>query len=356
MTDNNEQLNPVILQQPWIPLLLADPSPLLRRLILRELLGRPESDTEIGELSQMIPDDSLVKDLRALQKPDGSWQTVPGFGSRGSIHTTSLVLSRLGYVGLDHTDRMVSAGADYLFATQNRDGSWPLTSGCTDDSSREHYDMMPLQTAFPLRALSFCGFAEYDRCELAYDWLLDQRLPDGTWPTGISGGSFGHVAGYRKIPHSRLGCRSNTTAALSCLAIHPRRKRETYSTRALDLLLGRETREQSAVGWEVAKLLGIEPCSGYLTYFAKFDSAMILDLCWRIGADGDDPRVRDFIEFIRSLRGRFGLWTYGSKPSVSRWVTFDILRSLSRISRSTDWISHEPRTPFRAYDPIFRRH
>ena len=31
----------------WAPLLLADPSPSLRLLVLRELLNRPESDPEV---------------------------------------------------------------------------------------------------------------------------------------------------------------------------------------------------------------------------------------------------------------------------------------------------------------------
>jgi len=339
-----------------VPLLLADPSPFLRLLVMKDLLYRPDSDAEVRELSKLLAGDRLVSDLRSLQSADGSWSSVPGLGSRGSLHTTSLVLSRLGYIGLDPSDRMIQLGAEHLFAMQEEDGSWPLYHGDTDGSSGDRYDMIPLQTAFPLRALSLCGYAEDDRCERAYEWLLDQRLPEGVWPTGISSGSYGGVAGYRRIAHSRLGCRSNTTAALLCFARHPRRRTESYTRKTLDHLLGRETREQGAVGWEVAKLIGAEPSSGFLTYFARFDTAVILDLCWRIGADADDPRIRDSISFIVSLQNRFGLWIYRDKPQVSRWLSFDLLRSLSRISSSTDWISREPRTPFRAYDPLFRRH
>jgi hypothetical protein len=45
--------------------------------------------------------------------------------------------------------------------------------------------MMPLQTALPLRELAACGYAADPRSELAYDWLLAQRLEDGAWPTGV---------------------------------------------------------------------------------------------------------------------------------------------------------------------------
>ncbi len=34
----------------WVPLLLTDPSPNLRILVLRELLNRPEEDEEVGRI------------------------------------------------------------------------------------------------------------------------------------------------------------------------------------------------------------------------------------------------------------------------------------------------------------------
>jgi hypothetical protein len=37
-------------------------------------------------------------------------------------------------------------------------------------------------------------------------------------------------------------------------------------------------------------------------------------------------------------------------------VTFDLLRSLARLDETGDWLSLEPRTPFRAYPQRVRRH
>jgi hypothetical protein len=37
-------------------------------------------------------------------------------------------------------------------------------------------------------------------------------------------------------------------------------------------------------------------------------------------------------------------------------VTFDLLRSLSRLCEAGDWLSLEPRTPFRAYARREKRH
>jgi hypothetical protein len=62
------------------------------------------------------------------------------------------------------------------------------------------------------------------------------------------------------------------------------------------------------------------------------------------------------VAFLRRLQGDYGLWAYGPRLQVSRWVTFDLLRSLSRLDEATDWISAEPRTPFQPYGSIPKRY
>ena len=175
---------------------------------------------------------------------------------------------------------------------------------------------------------------------------MEQRLPDGAWPSGIASGNYAGVAGYRRLAHSRWGCRSNTTGPLICLALHPHRRSGPEAQRALDLLLGRETRDRHALGFEIARVVGAERSGGFFTYYARFDGAQVLDLCGRIGASLDDDRVSSLVDFVIQEQGSYGLWDYGRRPEVSRWVTFDLLRSLSRLDQSTDWISLEPRTPF----------
>jgi hypothetical protein len=263
---------------------------------------------------------------------------------------TMLALMRLGYLGFDQSHPAVARGAAFLFSLQRGDGAWesPRTG---EDAGEDHegYSMIPLQTALPLRALAMCGYAEDPRAERAYEWLLSQRLEDGAWPTGIAGGgTYGYVAGYRKMPRSRWGCRSNTTGALLCLAHHPERRSGPEARRALDLLLGRETRETRTLGFEVTRLIGAVPTRGFLTFYGRFDLAQVLDLCWRIGATLDDPRVAELAAFVKELQGPYGLWDVEA-PQASRWVTFDLLRSLSRLDETGEWISREPRTPFQPY-------
>jgi hypothetical protein len=351
MTDQNN------VEQRWgsqFALLLADPSPCLRWLALRELFGREDGDPEVQELSSLREEDPLVSHLAAVQGPDGSWNADGVLWQGGPLRATVLALLRLGYLGFGAEHPTVRRGAEYVFSRQLEDGAWPLP-GNGDET--EGYSMVPLQTALPLRALAVCGYAMDARAERAYDWLLAQRLPDGAWPTGIagdigSGGVYGYVAGYRRLAHSRWGCRSNTTGSLICLALHPTRRAEHAARRALDLLLGRETRERRSLGFEVARIVGAEPVRGFFTFFALFDLALILDLCWRVHATLEDERVAELVDYVWGLRGQYGMWEYLPRPQATRWISFDLYRSLSRIQETGEWLSTEPRTPFSPYPVI----
>lgn len=340
-------------------LLLADPSPCLRWLALRQVLNLPEDDPEVIELQPLRLADPLVKDLLALQQPDGSWETgalTTGWGRGTRLLSTALALARLGYLGFDHTLPAVQRGADFLLAHQRRDGAWELPGDTIDGNQEDRgYTMIPLQTAFPLRGLAACGYASHPAAERAYEWLLAQRLDDGAWPTGLAAGVHGRVGGYRRLAHSRWGCRSNTTAALICLSHHPQRRTSAEARRGLDLLLGQETRDRQAVGFEVARLLGAEPVRGFFTFFARFDLALLLSLCARIGASAEDARVASLVAYLLDLQGPYGLWDYPARPHLARWVSFDLFRSFSLLEQNGDWVGTEPRTPFQNYPRRPRR-
>ena len=333
----------------WAALILADPSPCLRWLALKTLLNRPEDDPEMLALEPLRRTDPLIKGLLGSQASNGSWGSDDLAASSHPRHlVTSQALLRLGTLGFRGDHPAVDRAAQYLFAMQGPEGAWPLPDRFSENPAKESYDTVPLQTALPLRGLAACGYAQDPRAEKAYDWLLAQRLEDGAWPTGTAAGSLGYVAGYRRLPHSRWGCRSNTTGALCCLALHPARKKTPPAQRALDLLLGIPAREPASLGFEAARIIGAEPYRGFFTTFARFDAGLLLRLCASIGASIQDPRVQALVDFIRDQQGPYGLWQYTSQPQASRWVTYDLLSSLNQVDQNTQWISLEPPTPFKA--------
>ncbi len=346
----------------WAPLLLADPSPSLRLLVLRDLLDRSESDDEVQELKGLQENDPYVTRFLDLQNEDGSFRGGEGGGGiLGAIRLTAQALMGLGYLGLGSDHPAVRRGAAFLFAQQGTDGAFPLvTQGAVMDGGMldedVKYHMIPLQTALPLLGLAWAGYAVDPRAERAYEWLLAEELTQGGWPSGRHAEQYVFAGGYRRLAHSKFGCRTNTTAALAALALHPTLRAGQSARRGLDLLLAHEHRPAGALGFEVARIIGVEPPRGAFTYFKRFDIAQILDLSWRIGASLEDPRVAENVQFVQELQGSYGLWEYTRHPEVSRWVTFDLLRSLSKLDQETDWFSMEPRTPFQAYPKTPKRY
>ena len=348
----------------WAPLLLADPSLSLRLLVLRDLMERPEDDAEIQELRRLQDSDPVVTRILDLQNEDGSFRGGEGGGGNlGGLRLTAQALMGLGYCGLGTDQPAVKRGVEYLFAQQHEDGSFPLNlvfqGRLLDKDTADEdvkYHMIPFQTALPLLGLAWAGYAEDPRAEKAYDWLVSEELPQGGWPSGRHVDQYLFAGGYRRLAHSKFGCRTNTTAAVGALALHPTRRTSAAARRGLDLLLAHEHRQANALGFEVARIIGAEPLRGAFTYFKRYDVAQMLDLAWRLGANLEDLRVADNVQFVKSLQGEYGLWEYARKPEVSRWVTFDILRSLSRLDRETDWFSMQPRTPFQAYPKKAKRY
>jgi hypothetical protein len=341
----------------WVALLLADASPCLRLLVLRNLL-KQKNNKEIKELEKIREKDSLVMELLPLQAADGSWgqEAVMGNAPGGKIQITAQALARLGYLGFGPDYPAVQRGAEYLFRFQREDGSWPLSQYSSDGEGEGNYQVISLQTSLPLRGLAACGYTNEPGIDKAYEWLIKQKLEDGAWPTGIAHGNYGGVAGYRRLAHSRWGCRTNTMGALTCLALHPKLRHSPEAKRALDLLLACEIKERHHLGFEVARLIGAEESRGFLTFYARFDIVQILDLCWRIGASLEDPRVAELVNNVKEIQGLYGLWEYQPKPQAARWVTFDILRSLSRLTSDTDWITTEPPTSFSTYPKHRKRY
>ncbi|MEJ2740207.1 MAG: terpene cyclase/mutase family protein [Dehalococcoidia bacterium] len=254
-----------------VSLLLTDPSPNLRLLVLKELLSFPEDDEEVLELGELREQDPMVRNLLLLQNEDGSFNTRDGTSDGWyGIKTTAQALVRLGCLGFNTEYPPIVKAAEYLFSYQLKDGSWPVPK-TKDNELKDGYTIIPLQTGIPVRGLAAAGYATDPRTEKAYDWLLEQRLPDGGWPSGIKVDQYVFPAGYRRLPHSKYGCRTNTSFAVSALTFHPEHRKAEETRRGIDLLLARDALQASNIGHEVAKITGIEKDRGYFTYFARYD-------------------------------------------------------------------------------------
>ena len=303
-----------------VAILLADRSPSLRHRALTELLDVPDDDPEVVELD-------------ALRDDEASTVTV----DRNEPRDLGFALSRLAHMGLRKGHPLVDRIARRLLRLQRHDGSWPLPRARR--GSDEGYSMSPLQTSLPLRGLAEAGYATHPKAKSAFEWLLDKRLEDGSWPTGTAAGTRAYVAGYRRLPRSP-GCRSNTTGVLACLAHHPKLRSSDEARRAADILLRRETREEATFGSEVSRLTGVEAPAGFVTFYARFDLAFLLDLCSRVGVSRDDRRMNELAADVDALRNADGMFEHPSYPHLTKWLTLDVLLALRRLD-DADWSSQD---------------
>ena len=342
-------------------LLFGDPSPSLRWRAAVELDGASEDDDDVRRWRGEIDGSETVRSLLAQLAAAGS-----------NFRAAGYLLCQLAYLGYRGPE--VDAAVEAIFALQQPDGSWPLSG---DDGDRpptkrrrgtpppslpraESYRVVPIQTVHPLRGVAAAGYATDPRAELAYEWLLAQRLHDGSWTgshkadLGLDGRSSGEDPDYRRLTRGD-GCRATTTGAVACLALHPERRRSDAARVAVDCLLARETREPATLGWEVSRLVGLERAAGLITFYVTFDQAFLLDLASRCGVSPEDRRVGELVEYLETLRGPYGLWEHPVHPQLSRWLTFDLECSLRRL-REGDWIGNEEPATFTPYKKPRRRY
>jgi len=340
-------------------LLLGDPSPSLRWRAAVELEGANDDDEEVRAWRASIDASAEVASLLARLEVSGDKPQEAGY-----------VLCQLAYLGYDGAE--LAAGVDRIFEHQQPDGSWPTWLEDQPSSKRrrgspppelpraESYRVITMQTLLPLRGVAAAGFATDPRAERAYDWLVGQRLNDGSWTgshkadLGLDGRSSGEDPDYRKLTRGD-GCRSATTGAVACLALHPERSRSDTARIGVDHLLARETHEPATLGWEVSRLVGLERASGRFTFYVTFDQAFLLDLASRCGVSPEDRRVRDLVAYLETLRGPYGLWEHHAHPQLSRWLTFDLECSLRRLADG-DWIGNEEAAVFTPYKTSRRRY
>jgi hypothetical protein len=327
------------------PLLLGDPNPSLRWRAAVELDGAREDDDEVKMWRADVDRSDDIQTLLARLRAVGHNPQAAGY--------LLCQLAHLGYRG-----PALAEAVEHIFAHQQADGSWPVWRDVDQRPPKgrrgqpppalppaESYRVITMLTVVPLRGIAAAGFATDWRAERAYDWLVDQRLNDGSWTgshkadLGLDGRSSGEDPSYRRLSPGE-GCRSATTGAVACLALHPERNRSEAARRGVGHLLAQNSRHASSLGWEISRLVGLERASGRFTFYVTIDPAFLLDLASRCGVSPDHRRVRGLVGDLEGARGEYGLWQHPAHPQLSRWLTFDIECSLRRLADG-DWMGND---------------
>lgn len=123
--------------------------------------------------------DRAVRYLRGAQEADGSWY---GRWGVNFVYGTWQALEGLRAVGVDATDRAVSAAADWLAAHQRACGGWGESPDSYADRSRAGAgEPTASQTAWGVAGLLAAGRHDSREVQRGVQWLVERQTPGGDW-------------------------------------------------------------------------------------------------------------------------------------------------------------------------------
>jgi hypothetical protein len=293
-----------------LPWLLDPENPSVRYWTLIDLLDRPADSSEPVETRAAIAHQSLVRELFALQHPEGYWgedETKP-YTARGAVAALTL-LHTLGVV----PDERTAAGcSSFLEFCQHESGGFSMTR-------KLRSGVFPCTTGEHLPFLVYFGLADDSRVRAAFAFLIEDMSADDALECGR---------------YSHQDCLWGAIAALNGLAVLPTDMRSARSERAVKRLANAlldarydfegEHKRWLTLGvpraWDLLSALRALAAHGYAR----------------------DSRFAPLLELTLTRQDGQGRWLCGSvsrtwpiekRNRPSKWVTLDALRVLKEAGR-----------------------
>ena len=290
-----------------LPWLLEPENPSVRYWTLVDLLDLPVDDPEVQQSRQAIPQQPLVKELFALQHPEGYWgddETKP-YTAEGAVSVLSL-LHMLGAA----PDERTAAGCDSLLKyCQHESGGLSLTRTVRSG-------IFPCTTGEHLPFLVYFGFGDDPRVRSAFAFVIE----DMSTEDALDCGRYQHQ-----------DCLWGAIAALNGLAVLPAGTRSAQSERVVQSLADALLEAPYDFAGEHKRWLTFGVPRGW----------DLLSALKALAAHGyaSDPRFKPLLERALDRQDERGRWLCGSvsrtwsiekRNQPSKWVTLDALRVLKK--------------------------
>jgi hypothetical protein len=297
----------------FIPRLLAAPTPSIRYLTLRRLLGRPEDDAEVQAARREMAASGPIPAILARQTERGDWANERNYYSPKytSTHWSMTLLTELA---ADPADERLRRGAEFMLADTEADlrqggHGWVCFWGNL------------------LRYALYCGFSDDPRTAR----LIDRVVREAT------------EAGWRCRHNDELPCAWGAARALWGLAAMPASPAEPAQRRSPEVVA---TGVAAAIASGLSLLLEGDrlvradyPTSGKVheiwshvnfPLFYQADILFVLRVAAELGAL-DHPGARPALDWLAARRRADGGW-HGTSPfrtprglwdreETDRWVT-----------------------------------
>ncbi|MCL4263907.1 MAG: hypothetical protein KJ069_11860 [Anaerolineae bacterium] len=291
-----------------LPWLLDPENPSIHYWTLIDILGRPASDPEVQEAKAAIAQQPLVKELFALQHPEGYWgddESKP-YTAQGAV----AVLALLHMLGVT-PDKRTTAGCDsFLEFCQYENGGFSMTK-------KLRSGIFPCTTGEHLPFLVYFGLGDDPRVQAAFAFLIEDMSTDDALDCGR---------------YQHRDCLWGAIAALNGLALWPADMQSAQSKQivkrlAHELLDARYDFEGEHKRW--------------LTFAAPraWDLLSALKVL-AIHGYARDPRFTSLLQFVLNCQDDQGRWLCGSvsrtwpiekRNQPSKWITLDALRILKYV-------------------------
>jgi hypothetical protein len=292
-----------------LPWLLEIKNPSVRLWTLLELLGCPVSDPEVIEARAAITDQPLVKELFALQHPEGYWgeDEAKPYTAQGAV----TVLNLLHMLGVP-PDKRTTAGCDSLLNfCQHECGGFSLTK-------KLRSGIFPCTTGEHLPFLVYFGLGDDPRVKAAFDFVIE----DMSTEDALDCGRYQHQ-----------DCLWGAIAALNGLAVLPAEMRSRKSERVVEKLAEALLDAQYDLEGEHKRWLTFSVPRGW----------DLLSALKALGANGyaQDVRFIRLLELLLDRQDDQGRWNCGSvsrtwpiekRNRPSKWITLDALRVLKQAA------------------------
>lgn len=290
-----------------LPWLLDAENPSVHYWTLIDVLDRPDSDPEVREARVAVGQQPLVKELLALQHPEGHWgdDRTKQYTAQGAVATLTL-LHMLGVA----PDRRTAAGCDsFLESCQHESGGFSMTR-------KLRSGIFPCTTGEHLPFLVYFGLKDDPRVRAAFASLLEEMSGDAP----LSCGRYQH-----------RDCLWGAIAALNGLVVLP----ADMSTARADQAIDRLARALLDAGYDFA---------GEHRRWLSFGVPRAWDLLTALRAlvahgYAGDSRFAPLLQLVLERQDGQGRWLCGSvsrtwpierRNQASKWITLDVLRVLKR--------------------------
>jgi hypothetical protein len=322
--------------------LLETESPGVRYLALRDLLDRPENDSELRAARAAAHKKGPIATILAAMDKTGYW-VEPGPGYNPKYRSTVWAVILLAQLGAQRAeDKRIACACAYLLDQALTAGGQFTASGAPSGTA----DCLQGNLCWALLELG----CDDPRLETAFEWLARSVTGDGIAPAENRPATVRYYAGkcgptFACGSNNKLPCAWGAAKVMLALGKWPQNRRTPLIERAIqhgvDFLLSVDPAQADYPSGFSSKPSRNWWKFGFPVFYVT-DLLQIVEALVRLGYGGD-PRLSRAIAVIRDKQDAAGRWPleydytgktwvhFGAKQQPNKWVTLRALRVLKGI-------------------------